>query len=262
MNDLEARVKGEMRSLVEKSENQASDMRGLILALEQQIRTLRHQTDQVKSTCMQHADDCKAVASNDLQEHFERLSNDLTVQSEESRQSDLEAVEKSKAHAQILHETMTSSHQELSTLVSGQYVELQLGIEKAEASARESAAVSTADALQQVTDHLQDMVTRASVSLKERIEALSQELSENPDLSSHGKYLEAQGQELQGGFYSLLARDAVDAQLRVMVDRAAKRIQAQSDDLAKRIMSRQEQIEYVEQRLQSLPSAEVIDCAM
>ena len=56
-------------------------------------------------------------------------------------------------------------------------------------------------------------------------------------------------QELQAGFYSLVAREALDTEIRALVDRATRRLQVVADDLALRSATIQDHVVAAEERL-------------
>merc|ERR1711972_987936 len=114
---------------------------------------------------------------------------------------------------------------EMSALIANHHDETLARIDQAEKTARERAAVSTDQALQRIDDHLQGMVTQASIALIDRVTATAEDLS---------RLQELQKDDLESGFFSFVAREAVDSDLRKTIDRANARLQSVANDLSNR----------------------------
>merc|ERR1739848_886906 len=96
-------------------------------------------------------------------------------------------------------------------------------------------------ALRRVDDHLQGFVHKASEALLQRIDVAAK------DVAIH---IEQQAKDIEQGFYGLVARESVDAELRCMVDRAIQRLQNVSNDLSRRSCALQAHIVHAERRLE------------
>jgi hypothetical protein len=121
------------------------------------------------------------------------------------------------------------------------------------------AATSADKAVRLVDESLHEKVHTASRNLMEQIEAAAarsvaaghgDEFAKEQAACAAEQHSVKRAHELQAGFYSLVAREALDTEIRILVDRATRRLQVVADDLAQRSVTIQDHVIAAEERLQ------------
>merc|ERR1712232_85269 len=241
---LESQLRCDKERLAELMENKATELRKRCERLDQDVCLVRKEKDQVHASCTQHTDNCRAELRSHIEQRFQEAADALEMRRQELLHSQAEASERSHKYTDDMNAALTARLDELAAKLDARYKELCKGIEDAVITAKEHAVFSTDQALRRVDDHLQGFVTKASDRLVARIDAAVQE--------SDQQFLDNQAREIRGGFVGLVAHDALEAELRIMVDRAVHRLQLVSDDIAHRCNVYQEFTGYADERLQVL----------
>merc|ERR1719440_2662185 len=110
---------------------------------------------------------------------------------------------------------------------------------------------SAEEAVRMVDEKLHEKVHKASQNLQEQIVAAAQRSADAGHAGDFAAQQARRAEELQAGFYSLVAREALDTEIRVLVDRATRRLQVVADDLAQRSVTIQDHVVAAEERLYS-----------
>jgi len=220
-----------------------------------------------------------AMSSNDLEARFQAvrdLVNQLDIKFLEA-----EAVVRADLtrYADELCAGLSARMDEMVQVGDSRHADMLTKMDQCTSNARQAA--SDADkAVSLVDESLHEKVHTASRSLMEQIEAAAarsaaagqdaevlvpSEHGEKPrqrtasELSAKtraaAEHSEKRSQELQAGFYSLVAREALGTEIRALVDRATRRLQVVADDLAQRSATIQNHVVAAEERLDSALAA-------
>jgi len=274
---LENKIDGDCEVLREQQQESRADLVAQIQDLQQQVINDRAERQAIQTRCMHYTDRqvAAAMSSNDLEARFQAvrdLVNQLDIKFLEA-----EAVVRADLtrYADELCAGLSARMDEMVQVGDSRHADMLTKMDQCTSNARQAA--SDADkAVSLVDESLHEKVHTASRSLMEQIEAAAarsaaagqdaevlvpSEHGEKPrqrtasELSAKtraaAEHSEKRSQELQAGFYSLVAREALGTEIRALVDRATRRLQVVADDLAQRSATIQNHVVAAEERLDS-----------
>lgn len=257
---LLAKLDAEVKALQEHHRSSSTDLLMQIQDLHQQVIDDRAERQATQMQCMHYADRqlAAAMASKELEARFQAVRDSTCELDQKIHQADVSLRADLSRCSQELSGTMAKRFDEMAQLQERQHAASDARLNVCDSNAKD-AAESADKAVRLVDESLHQKVHAASRKLKEQIEAAATHSSnaghaaapigEVPPSAAHE--LERRSQELQAGFYGLVAREALDTEIRALVDRATRRLQVVADDLAQRSATVQEHVVGAEERLWS-----------
>eukprot|EP00927_Polykrikos_kofoidii_P078235 TRINITY_DN75087_c0_g1_i1.p1 TRINITY_DN75087_c0_g1~~TRINITY_DN75087_c0_g1_i1.p1 ORF type:complete len:439 (+),score=112.07 TRINITY_DN75087_c0_g1_i1:35-1318(+) len=243
LKELEQLLGAELSSIVEKQETRSAELLRLIRDLDAKLNVAKQDQERMHETAMQHTDDSTAMCLRALDERAAAITATIEQHARDARSGEAEALADARRYTDDECAPLSVRIEDVAVTMEQYHQELWVAIEQASIEAKAAATFSTEMALKRVDDNLQAFVHKASDSLLGRIDGVAKDLTQ-----LNG---ERQKEDIEAGFYSLLARDTIDVELRAMVDRALQRMQHISDDLSHRSCLLQEYVVHSETRLQT-----------
>jgi len=249
---LEDHIDRESASIREQHRLSTTEILATAQNLQQQVIEDRAERQATQTRCMHHTDRqvAAAMASKELEARFQAV-RDSTTELERKLDRVADAVRVDLAqYAQELCASLSSRSDDMSALADRRHAEMNTQMGVCSDNAREAASEAR-KAVRLVDESLHEKVHTASRNLMEQIEAAAVRSAGAGQASEFAaeQHIAKRAQELQAGFYSLVAREALDTEIRALVDRATQRLQVVANDLAQRSATIQEHVVGAEERL-------------
>lgn len=242
LKEVKAQLQVEIQVQANKQENARVEMMHIIHNVQRDVDKLRLELEASKDACMRHADARQAEMRAAFEERARVVNEAFESERQETLKTEAALDAALKAYTNDLCTPLGYRIDATNSLLAQTHKGLNDDIEQAKEAAKQEARFSTEAALQRVDDHLQEFVHKASDALLIRVKETSTKVSEQ---------VKEQPEDIIQGFYGLLARESVDAELQTMVDRALHRLQLVSDDLSHRSCRLQEHIDASELRIKT-----------
>lgn len=242
-DELKGLLQAEVRALSPKLEGHALELHRLFRSLERSIDEARVAKDQLHDKCIGHADGHRAALQRDismLQERQNHLDRALTEQAQEMRRYAAAAAAESRRHAEDLHATLQARTDETFALSAELQAELRDSSRDTHRRTEEALAASRG-AIRLVDERFEEIMCKGSRSLAAQIEAVAEKAAAQ---TGHA------AEHFEAGFYGLIARRTLDVEMQTLMDRAIRRLQQVSDDLAWRSGALQDQAAVARRQMQ------------
>eukprot|EP00448_Togula_jolla_P015314 CAMPEP_0170575046 /NCGR_PEP_ID=MMETSP0224-20130122/3642_1 /TAXON_ID=285029 /ORGANISM="Togula jolla, Strain CCCM 725" /LENGTH=372 /DNA_ID=CAMNT_0010897779 /DNA_START=100 /DNA_END=1216 /DNA_ORIENTATION=- len=240
-NSMLGKLNKEMLAMSWKLEANRTSLGRLIQDLEEKLLGVQKGQAEVESRCNEHMNSSLRDAVRQLEERCSAISSAMSGQAEQASR-DLSASEQAAAqHAEAQEERLGCRIDAAIAAAEQQSQRLEERLESVNAHAGHAVAVA-GKAVETADRHIQDGILKASQALIAKIKAASGGAVSEP----------LQAAELESGFCTQVAREALDCELQAVVDRATKRLQVVSDDLAVRTAALHDGFAHAELRMQKL----------
>lgn len=253
--ELNNKIEREAQALRDQHQDTATDIYAKIQDLQQQVINGRSERQAIESRCMHYTDRSvqAAMASKELEARFQAVRDSVDAVDRKLQQADASIRADLAAYTQELCASLNARCDDMAQLADRRHEEISGRMEKCIQTAREAAA-SADKAVHLVDESLHEKVHTASRNLRSQIEAAATRSINAGHSEAQVKEMTAErtakrAQELQAGFYALVAREALDTEIRSLVERATRRLQVVADDLAMRSDRVQEHVVAAEERL-------------
>jgi len=188
---------------------------------------------------MQHIDDTRDTMRRELRDSSAALNDTIEAKDQQAHQAMIQAAKEVRRHTDESCAAICANVEELAAATEKEHAQLRVNMDKTKSSARQ-AQDSANKAWERVDKYLSEAVHKASQALVARIDEAAKNATQNS---------ERKDKEIESGLYGLVAREALDVELRAAVERATRQLQLVSDDIAQRSHTMQEHGRYAERRL-------------
>eukprot|EP00928_Gymnodinium_smaydae_P089246 TRINITY_DN73237_c0_g1_i1.p1 TRINITY_DN73237_c0_g1~~TRINITY_DN73237_c0_g1_i1.p1 ORF type:complete len:452 (-),score=136.78 TRINITY_DN73237_c0_g1_i1:90-1445(-) len=225
------------------------ELHKLVRNLERTAESAQQEKDDLRTRCEEMTNTCREDLSAELAmlraSHAELSA--VTKSQHESCCRDLAAASQASQEAlEKVRQVLWKRIDDLLDQATSWHKEAESGIQAAEQSAA-SAVTSTAEAWQGVDVKLQNMIQRGSDDLVARLAELSAEAARREFAATIDE--DELTKKIEVDLYGIVSREALQANLSAMVDRAVQRLQVVSDDVALRSTALQDAMAGAERRL-------------
>lgn len=256
--ELDSKIDRESQALREQQQNSTTELLMQIQDLQRQVIEDRGERQATQTRCMHYSDRqvAAAMSSKELEARFQIAHGVASELDQKLLQVEASVRSDQTRHSEELCTGLSSRMCEIEQLADRRDASMSVQMDQCAANARQ-AALSADKAVRIVDESLHEKVHTASRNLVEQIEAAAARSAAAPQGDSEQSAQAAEqhsakrAQELQAGFYSLVAREALDTEIRALVDRATRRLQTIADDLAQRSTTIQDHVVAAEEQLHS-----------
>jgi len=254
-HQLDNKLDREVKALREQHRTTSADLLMQSQGLQQQVINDRAERQATQTRCMHYTDRqlAAAMASKELEARFQAVRNSGCELDQKLQKVDLSVRCDLTRYSEELSVALSARLDEMALLGERRYTQTNSRMNRCDSNAQQ-AADSADKAVGLVDESLHKKVHTASHNLMEQIEAAanrSAEAGHAGDFNGAASQdkVAKRSQELQAGFYGLVAREALDSEIRALVDRATRRLQVVADDLAQRSATIQDHVVGAEERL-------------
>jgi hypothetical protein len=259
-NAMKDRFESMSRALRESRHSSTTSIHAKLQDLQQQVIDDRAERQATQTRCMHYADRLVAAAmgSTELEARFQAIRDSVTALDEKLQNVQASVRADLMHYSEELCSAVNARMDDEKQVADRRHDDMKHRMMECGNNAKQ-AATSADKAVRLVDESLHEKVHTASRNLMEQIEAAAarsvaaghgDEFAKEQAACAAEQHSVKRAHELQAGFYSLVAREALDTEIRILVDRATRRLQVVADDLAQRSVTIQDHVIAAEERLQ------------